>query len=185
MYERIRAMKSLGEQYSNELIRQGIINQEEVESIKKQINDHFEAEFESSKKYEPNLEQMTNPKFKGSRAYTHKWEGIVPSQNGREPDHTGYDTKVLRDIGIKSVTLPSDFEVHKRLQSFHISNRIKGIENNQIDWATAEAMAMGSLNLEGFNTRIIGEDSERGTFNQRHAVFTDQKTAGKTFCPLN
>ena len=91
---------------------------------------------------------------------------------------------MLRDIGIKSVSLPSDFEVHKRLQSFHIANRIKGIESNQIDWATAEAMAMGSLNFEGFNTRIIGEDSERGTFNQRHAVFTDQKSAGRTFCPL-
>lgn len=73
MYERIRAMKSLGEQYAMELIKQGVTSQEEVDSIRKQINDHFEAEFEQSKKYEPTLEQMTYPKFKGSRAYTHKW----------------------------------------------------------------------------------------------------------------
>jgi 2-oxoglutarate dehydrogenase E1 component len=45
-------------------------------------------------------------------------------------------------------------------------------------------MAMGSLNLEGFNTRIIGEDVERGTFNHRHALFTDQVVPGKTFIPL-
>ena len=56
MYERIRAMKSLGEQYSVELIKQGVISQEEVDSIRKQINDHFEAEFEQSKKYEATLE---------------------------------------------------------------------------------------------------------------------------------
>ena len=45
-------------------------------------------------------------------------------------------------------------------------------------------MALGTLNLQGFNTRIIGEDSERGTFNQRHAVFHDQKRYGRTFTPL-
>jgi probable 2-oxoglutarate dehydrogenase E1 component DHKTD1 len=81
------------------------------------------------------------------------------------------------------VTLPSDFNVHKRLQSFHIANRLKGIKDNSIDWATAEAMAMGSLNYEGFNTRIIGEDVERGTFNHRHAVFHDQ-TTNNVFTPL-
>ena len=47
----------------------------------------------------------------------------------------------------------------------HIANRLKSIDNNKIDWATAEAMALASLNMEGFNTRIIGEDSERGTFS--------------------
>lgn len=72
---------------------------------------------------------------------------------------------MLKDIGLKSVRLPADFNVHPRLEKMHIANRVKGIENDSFDWATAEAMAMGSLNLEGFNTRIIGEDSERGTFN--------------------
>ena len=114
-----------------------------------------------------------NPRHKGSRAYTHKWEGIVPSQDGAEPQTTGFDEATLKDIGLKSVQLPDDFEVHKRLRTFHIANRLKGIESDNIDWATAEAMAMGSLNMQGFNTRIIGEDSERGTFNHRNAVFTD------------
>lgn len=80
--------------------------------------------------------------------------------------------------------LPEDFNVHKRINSFHIANRLKGINNDSVDWATAEAMAMGSLNQEGFNTRIIGEDVERGTFNHRHAQFTDQKTPGRTHVPL-
>jgi len=70
------------------------------------------------------------------------------------------------------------------LEKFHIANRLKGLNADKIDWATAEAMALGSLNLEGYNTRIIGEDSERGTFNHRHAVFTDQEVPGKTFNTL-
>ena len=52
-----------------------------------------------------------------------------------------------------------------------------------MDWATAEAMALGSLTMEGYNTRIVGEDTERGTFSQRHAVFTDQQTA-EAYRPL-
>ena len=55
----------------------------------------------------------------------------------------------------------------------HITSRLKSIETNEIDWATAESMAWGSLILDGYNVRIAGEDSERGTFSQRHAVFHD------------
>jgi probable 2-oxoglutarate dehydrogenase E1 component DHKTD1 len=61
---------------------------------------------------------------------------------------------------------------------------VKGLASDTIDWATAEAMALGTLNLQGFNTRIIGEDSERGTFSQRHAVFHDQNEYGRTYTPL-
>lgn len=55
----------------------------------------------------------------------------------------------------------------------HIANRSKAIDEDRIDWATAEAMALTSLNHEGYNTRLIGEDVERGTFSQRHMVYHD------------
>jgi 2-oxoglutarate dehydrogenase complex dehydrogenase (E1) component-like enzyme len=87
-------------------------------------------------------------------------------------------------IAEQSVRLPEDFTVHPRLKKFHIENRLKGIETNSIDWATAEAMALGTLNLQGYNTRIIGEDSERGTFSQRHAVLHDQNVYGRSYEPL-
>ena len=64
-----------------------------------------------------------------------------------------------------------------------IEARLKQIEKGKIDWATAEAMALGSLAFEGFNSRLVGDDSERGTFSQRHTVFTDQ-TTGKRCMPL-
>jgi len=83
-----------------------------------------------------------------------------------------------------SVHLPEDFVVHPRLKKVHIANRLSGIEKGHVDWATAEAMALGSLNLEGYNTRLVGEDSERGTFSQRHAVFHDQQEFGRRYSPL-
>jgi 2-oxoglutarate dehydrogenase complex dehydrogenase (E1) component-like enzyme len=66
----------------------------------------------------------------------------------------------------------------------HISNRLKSINEDRIDWATAEAMALASLNHEGYNTRLIGEDVERGTFSQRHLVYHDQEKFGESFTPL-
>jgi 2-oxoglutarate dehydrogenase complex dehydrogenase (E1) component-like enzyme len=64
-----------------------------------------------------------------------------------------------------SVYLPDDFNCHPRLKKMHIANRLEAIEKGKVDWATAEAMALSSLNLEGHNTRLVGEDSERGTFS--------------------
>ena len=55
----------------------------------------------------------------------------------------------------------------------HIAHRLKSIDEDKIDWATAEAMACGSLTIDGYNVRIVGEDVERGTFSHRHALFHD------------
>jgi 2-oxoglutarate dehydrogenase complex dehydrogenase (E1) component-like enzyme len=145
---------------------------------------HFESEFEQSLNFTPSVKNMTNPKYKGSRAFTHKWRGMVLSQDGTDPEDTGYALDDLRVIAEESVRLPADFTCHPRLQRFHIDNRVKGLAKDSIDWATAEAMALGSLNLQGFNTRVVGEDSERGTFSQRHAVFHDQNEYGRTYTPL-
>jgi 2-oxoglutarate dehydrogenase complex dehydrogenase (E1) component-like enzyme len=65
-----------------------------------------------------------------------------------------------------------------------IEPKLKSIQQGQIDWATAEAMALVSLAQQGYNSRLVGEDSERGTFSQRHAVFHDQVT-GKPYAPLS
>jgi len=106
------------------------------------------------------------------------------SQNGKEPDHTGFDVESLKNLVKLSVDLPEDFVCHPRLKKMHISNRLKSVESGQVDWATAEAIALGSLNLDGYNTRLVGEDSERGTFSHRHAVLVDQQDFGRRHTPL-
>jgi len=73
--------------------------------------------------------------------------------------------------------------VHSRLNRMYIEPKLKSLEKGEVDWGTAEAMALGSLAFDGYNARLVGEDSERGTFSQRHAVFHDQQT-GKTYSPI-
>ena len=73
--------------------------------------------------------------------------------------------------------------MHDRLKRMYIDDRIKSLDGGKVDWASAEAMALGSLAFEGFNARLVGEDSERGTFSQRHMVFHDQET-GATCMPF-
>ena len=98
---------------------------------------------------------------------------------------TGVAEEILRHVGLATSTYPSnDFQVHSNLAKI-LKMREKSIKEGEgIDWATAEAMAYGSLLAEGTHVRLSGQDVERGTFSQRHAVLNDQKTENK-FVPLN
>ncbi|RMF07671.1 MAG: 2-oxoglutarate dehydrogenase E1 component, partial [Alphaproteobacteria bacterium] len=90
----------------------------------------------------------------------------------------------LVQIGTAISRVPEDFNVHRTIQRF-MTNRRKMIEEGKaIDWSLAEALAFGSLLLEGFRVRLSGQDSERGTFSQRHSVLYDQETEER-FTPLN
>ena len=102
---------------------------------------------------------------------------------------TSWDTGVLVDtlkyVGVKSVTVPSDLHVHPTIQKTHMDRRKQKMEEGaDLDWATAEALALGSLLYQGFNVRISGQDVGRGTFSHRHGMIVDQKTDG-VWIPLN
>uniref|UniRef100_A0ABD2WJ13 Transketolase-like pyrimidine-binding domain-containing protein n=1 Tax=Trichogramma kaykai TaxID=54128 RepID=A0ABD2WJ13_9HYME len=98
---------------------------------------------------------------------------------------TGCDLDLLRYVGRKSVEYPEMFDVHPELREGHIAARLRQIEEGRdLDWPTAEAMAFGSLLLQGYDARLSGEHVERGTFVQRHAVLIDQST-GRSYVPLN
>ena len=78
---------------------------------------------------------------------------------------------------------PENFTLHRNLKRI-LSNRQKVVDEGKgIDWATAEALAFGSLVDEGYHVRVSGQDVERGTFSQRHAVLHDQETEA-TYTPL-
>lgn len=128
------------------------------------------------------MELTKSSSFKGNRSMTHKWEGMNFSTFGKEPEETGYDLEKLENIAFASIEYKdSQFTPHERLQRTHIDARRKLVNNGKVDWATAEVMALGSLVQEGYNVRLVGEDSERGTFSQRHLVMVDQKTGNKFF----
>lgn len=96
---------------------------------------------------------------------------------------TGYSTSKLKQYAEISIQVPDNFSVHPIIIKGHIAGRKDNLSVNKIDWATAEAMAFGRLLEEGYNVRICGEDTVRGTFSQRHAGFYCQDTE-KLHIPL-
>jgi probable 2-oxoglutarate dehydrogenase E1 component DHKTD1 len=109
----------------------------------------------------------------------------LASSDQRTEWYTGCSSSLLKYIGAKSVEYPKEFSIHPTVERAHIKKRIERIQDERsIDWSTAEALALGSLLLQGFNVRISGQDVGRGTFSHRHAMLVDQNTAN-TYIPLN
>src|SRR5690606_35592357 len=113
-----------------------------------------------------------------------RWSGITIAEEGPRRGVTGVEIPVLKDIGRKLTEVPAGFTLHRTLERF-LANRRRMIEEGKgIDWATAEALAFATLLREGYPVRLSGQDCERGTFSQRHAVLTDQMTE-EQYIPLN
>ncbi|QEE08307.1 2-oxoglutarate dehydrogenase E1 component [Bartonella kosoyi] len=176
MYKAIRNHKTTLQLYSDQLIAEGIVSLEEIEQQKKLWRDKLEGEFEASASYKPNKADWLDGSWTGLKAFSHADE-----QHSRT---TGVELKTLKEIGQKLVEVPENFHVHKTIQRF-LNNRAKIFETGEgVDWATAEALAFGSLCLEGAPIRLSGEDVERGTFSQRHSVLYDQENEAR-YIPLN
>ncbi|EJF85387.1 2-oxoglutarate dehydrogenase E1 component [Bartonella rattimassiliensis] len=176
MYKAIRDHKTTLQLYGDQLIKEGVVTSEEIEQQKKLWRDKLEGELEASAFYKPNKADWLDGSWTGIKACNNTDE-----QNSRT---TGVELKTLKEIGQKLVEVPEDFHVHKTIQRF-LNNRAKIFETGEgIDWATAEALAFGSLCLEGAPVRLSGEDVERGTFSQRHSVLYDQENESR-YIPLN
>src|SRR5690606_35964068 len=114
------------------------------------------------------------------------WKDFKPAElEGPRRGQTGVAIDKLTELGTRMTQVPADFNVHKTVKRF-LDNRLAAIESGQgIDWATAEALAFGTLVDEGHPVRLSGQDCERGTFSQRHSVLNDQKVDNKSYTPLN
>ncbi|PIT70162.1 2-oxoglutarate dehydrogenase E1 component [Bartonella tribocorum] len=176
MYKAIRSHKTTLQLYSDQLIAEGMVSSEEIEQQKKLWRDKLEDELEASASYKPNKADWLDGSWTGLKAFSNTDE-----QHSRT---TGVELKTLKEIGQKLVEVPANFNVHKTIQRF-LNNRAKIFETGEgVDWATAEALAFGSLCLEGAPVRLSGEDVERGTFSQRHSVLYDQENEAR-YIPLN
>ena len=114
-----------------------------------------------------------------------KWEGMEQVENALLPVVTGVETEVLQTIGEASVSVPDSFQLHKRIERLYRKPRIKKVKAGEnIDWATAETLAWGSLLKDGYNVRISGQDVGRGTFSHRHVYLYDQNSSDRVI-PLN
>jgi 2-oxoglutarate dehydrogenase E1 component len=177
MYKLIRQHPSTLEIYSKKLIADGVVSEADVEAMKAAFRAKLDGEFEIAQGYKPNKADWLDG----------RWAGLKAARNDEDDarrGRTGVPADTLKEIGRKISEAPSGFRVHRTIQRF-LDNRKKMVETGEgIDWAMAEALAFGSLLLEGHPVRLSGQDVERGTFSQRHSVLLDQETEER-LTPLN
>ncbi|MEE2951971.1 MAG: 2-oxoglutarate dehydrogenase E1 component [Pseudomonadota bacterium] len=175
MYKVIRNHPSTLEIYAKKLVSEGLLSEEDVDKRKAEWRQKLDEEFEAGQAYLPNKADWLDG----------AWSGLRRAEEEDEPrrGRTGVPMKTLKDIGSKLCRVPDGFNVHRTVQRF-MDNRAKMIDSGEgIDWATAEALAFGSLVSEGHPVRLSGQDCERGTFSQRHSVLYDQETEER-YVPL-
>jgi 2-oxoglutarate dehydrogenase E1 component len=176
MYKRIATHPGTVEIYSKRLIADGVMTEGEVEKAKADWRARLDAELEAGSGYKPNKADWLDG----------KWAGFKSADQEEDPRRgvTGVDIAILKDIGRKITKVPDGFRVHRTIQRF-LENRAKAIDNGVgIDWATGEALAFCTLLQEGHHVRLSGQDSERGTFSQRHSVLIDQEDESR-YTPFN
>ena len=176
MYAKIRQHPAISELYAQKLIAQGVIDGAWKAATEESFVATLEAEFDAAKSYKANEADW----FGG------RWSGLnkpADPVTARRNVPTGIDAKLFDSLGRVLTTVPEYLTVHKTLGRVIDAKREMFKTGKGFDWATGEALAFGSLATEGFNVRLSGQDSGRGTFSQRHAVWVDQTDEHK-YVPL-
>ena len=176
MYKKIAAHPTTLELYARRLVSEGVMTQGEVDKAKADWRARLDAEFEAGTSYKPNKADWLDGKWAGFK--------IADQEEDARRGVTGVELSVLKDIGRKITKVPDGFRVHRTIQRF-LENRAKAIDGGTgIDWATGEALAFCTLLNENHHVRLSGQDSERGTFSQRHSVLIDQEDESR-YTPFN
>lgn len=177
MYKAIRKHPPVSQVYGRKLVEAGVIDDGFVGTQEKAINDTLEADFKAAESYKANKADW----FAG------RWSGLsipVEDETARRNMETGIERKLFDSLGRTLTSVPDDLNIHKTLGRVIDAKRAMFESGEGFDWATGEALAFGSLLSEGYGVRLSGQDSGRGTFSQRHAVWVDQETERK-YVPLN
>ncbi|MCA3560041.1 MAG: 2-oxoglutarate dehydrogenase E1 component [Aestuariivirga sp.] len=176
MYKRIAQQPTVVTLYGKRLVDEGVISGADFDAMKAAYRKTLDDNFSVAENYKANKADWLDG----------RWAGLKAAKDHEEPrkGHTGVPIATLKDIGLKLTRVPKTFKVHRTMQRV-LDARRKMIEDGTgLDWAMAEHLAFGSLLLEGFPIRLSGQDVQRGTFSQRHAVLVDQDNE-KRYTPLN
>jgi 2-oxoglutarate dehydrogenase E1 component len=177
MYAKIRQHPPISEIYAARLAAQGVIDASFAEVTVNGFTAYLEKEFEAAVSYQSNAADW----FSG------RWSGLnkpVDPVSSRRNVPTGIEAKLFDSLGRTLTTVPGDLTIHKTLARIIDAKREMFTSGQGFDWATGEALAFGSLASEGYGVRLSGQDSGRGTFSQRHAVWVDQTDEHK-YVPLS
>ena len=175
MYTTIKKQKTTLQLYTDRLVQDGLIPEGEIEDMKASFQALLNEEFEAGKDYKPNKADWLD----GRWSHLDRRD-LKKYQRGK----TAISAKTASDIGAALTRAPSDFNLHRTVQRLLEAKQEMFAAGKGFDWATAEALAFGSLLLEGYPVRLSGQDSTRGTFSQRHSALVDQQTEDRHY-PLN
>ena len=161
--------------YARKLVGEGTLSEADVEAMQAQFNARLDDEFNASKSHLPNRADWLDG----------KWSGLATApKNSDRRGETGVPFDLLKKVGKALTTAPAGFHLHKTLSRL-LEAKAKVFESGEgFDWATAEALAFGTMLDEGLDIRLSGQDSARGTFSQRHAALIDQENEER-YLPLN
>ena len=173
MYKKIKEHPSTLNVYGERLIKEEVINKDQFETMKKDFKNLLDDQFKNAKDYKPKIEW-----FEGT------WSRYKPERGKDKRGKSGVDLNKLLKISEKINKIPAKMDVHKTIIRI-LDARKQSINNKKgIDWSSAESLAFGSLLLEGYPVRLVGQDSGRGTFSQRHSILRNQNDNSR-YIPLN
>ncbi|SFO31560.1 2-oxoglutarate dehydrogenase E1 component [Roseovarius lutimaris] len=174
MYKKIKQQKTTLSLYTERLVKDGLIPEGEIEDMKAAFQSHLADEFEAGKDYRPNKADWLDGKWSDLNAHRGKYER----------GETSISPETMDEVGRALSTAPKDFPLHKTVERL-LDAKAKMFETGKgFDWATAEALAFGSLMTEGYPVRLSGQDCTRGTFSQRHSGLINQDNEERYY-PLN
>ena len=174
MYREIADHPSVAAVYGDRLVAEGLMTRDEVERVGRDCRQRLEDAFEAAKSYKPNKADWLEG----------EWAEITPAPSLEERrGETGVARAAIEAVGSALTSVPKGFNLNPKLERFIGARRAMFETGEGIDWATAEALAFGTILAEGHFVRLSGQDCRRGTFSQRHAVLIDQETE-EAYTPL-
>ncbi len=173
MYKKIRSHPSPVKVYGERLVASHLISKDFLNSSIQKFKNLLDDQFKNAKDYKPKIEW-----FEGT------WSRYKPEKGKDKRGVTGADTKKLLEISNKINIIPNEIDIHKTISKIFENRKLNVKKGSGIDWSTAESLAFGTLLEEGYPVRLVGQDSGRGTFSQRHSVLRNQIDNSR-YIPLN
>ena len=174
MYKSIKKHKTTLQLYTERLVQDGLIPEGEIEDEKARFQAFLNDEFETAKEYRPNKADWLDG----------RWAGMGPGDAEYQRGATAVPMDRLKEVGEAITAMPENFKAHRTVERLMHTKREMIDTGEGIDWATAEALAFGTLLTEGYPVRLSGQDCTRGTFSQRHSGLIEQETEERYY-PLN
>ena len=174
MYKKIKTQKTTLTLYTDRLVKDGLIPEGEIEDLKTGFQSFLNEEFEAGKNYKPNKADWLDG----------RWAHLDRNKEDYQRGQTAISDATFEKVGNALSKLPDNFPAHKTVVRLLENKKKMFSDGTGLDWATAEALAFGSLLNEGFPVRLSGQDATRGTFSQRHSGIINQNNEDR-FYPLN